>query len=141
MAAAVCVTLAIPFDPEFAMHKHVIALGAAAMALAVAAGAFGAHGLRGRLSPDMFAVYQTAVQYHVYHALGLILIGLAGAWLPASAWLRAAAWCMGAGLILFSGSLYALSLTGYRMLGVVTPFGGLAFIAAWVAFAAAAWRQ
>jgi uncharacterized membrane protein YgdD (TMEM256/DUF423 family) len=119
-----------------------LALTLAALFLfaAVAAGAFGAHALRARLAPDLLAVYQTAVQYHFWHALGLLAVGLMYAQRPDSGALAAAAWLLIAGLLLFSGSLYALALTGVRGLGAVTPVGGVAFLAAWVAVAWAAWK-
>jgi len=119
-----------------------LALTLAALFLfaAVAAGAFGAHALRARLAPDLLAVYQTAVQYHFWHALGLLAVGLMYAQRPDSGALAAAAWLLVAGLLLFSGSLYALALTGVRGLGAVTPVGGVAFLAAWVAVAWAAWK-
>jgi len=120
--------------------KLYLALGAAACALAVAFGAFGAHALRARLAPDMLAIYQTAVQYHFWHALGLVAIGLATAHLPESPALKWAGGLMLAGIVLFSGSLYALALTGVRALGAITPFGGAAFIAAWIAFSWAVWK-
>lgn len=115
-------------------------LGALAAALAVGAGAFGAHGLRRSLSAEMLEVFQTAVQYHMAHALGLVLVGLAVLHFPASGPLRLAGWLMLAGIVLFSGSLYLLVLTGQRWLGAVTPFGGTAFILAWVLVAVAVWR-
>lgn len=121
--------------------KIFLTLAAALLALAVALGAFGAHALRARLTPELLAVYQTAVQYHFYHALGLALIGLLALHWPESGWLRAAGWSMVGGLILFSGSLYFLSLTGVRALGAITPIGGLAFIAAWLLLAYAVWRS
>lgn len=104
--------------------------------MAVGLGAFGAHGLKARLPVETLAVWQTAVQYHAWHALGLLAVGLAGLHFD-SGWLRAAGWLMLAGIALFSGSLYALSLGAPRGLGMVTPIGGLAFILAWLAFAAA----
>jgi uncharacterized membrane protein YgdD (TMEM256/DUF423 family) len=110
-------------------------LGAANAALAVALGAFGAHALKARLAPDLLATFHTGAQYHFYHALGLILVGLACAQWPDAPRLKASGWLMLAGIVLFSGSLYALSLTGVRGFGVVTPFGGAAFIAAWGLFA------
>jgi len=105
--------------------------------LAVLLGAFGAHALRGRLSPDLLGIYQTAVQYHFWHALGLLAIGLVATQLPASVSLRWAGWLMLAGIVLFSGSLYLLATTGVRWLGAVTPLGGTAFIAAWALLAIA----
>jgi uncharacterized membrane protein YgdD (TMEM256/DUF423 family) len=119
-----------------AIAKLFIFLGAVAGAAGVALGAFGAHALKARLSADMLAVWQTAVQYHFWHALGLVAIGIVIAVaLPGSTALRWAGWLMVAGLVLFSGSLYALAFTGARWLGAVTPFGGIAWIVAWVLFA------
>lgn len=115
--------------------KLFIALGAAAAALGVALGAFGAHALKAKLGPDMLAIYQTAVQYHLWHALGLVAIGIVALHLPTSIPLKAAGWLMLAGIVLFSGSLYVLATTGTKWLGAITPFGGAAFIAAWVVFA------
>jgi uncharacterized membrane protein YgdD (TMEM256/DUF423 family) len=105
-----------------------------AAALAVALGAFGAHGLKARLSSEMLAVWQTAVQYHAWHALGLLAIGVSGFHFE-GIWIRSAGWLLLAGIVLFSGSLYALALGAPRALGVVTPFGGLAFILGWLALA------
>lgn len=115
-----------------------LAIGAIAMLAAVAVGAFGAHALKSQLAPDLLAVYRTGVEYHFYHALGLLAVGLAAQRLPDSTWLRASGWSMLAGLVLFSGSLYLLALTGFRALGAVTPFGGVAFLLAWALFAVAA---
>lgn len=108
--------------------------------LAVALGAFGAHGLKARLSEDMMAVYQTAVQYHFYHTLALLAVAVLLAGGLQSAALRAGGWLFAAGIVVFSGSLYALALSGVRVLGAVTPLGGLLFLAGWVALAAAAYR-
>ena len=120
-----------------AIAKYFILLGALAGAAGVALGAFGAHALKARLSPDMLAVWQTAVQYHFWHALALVAIGVVALSLPASTALKWAGWLMVAGLVLFSGSLYVLALSGARWLGAVTPFGGVAWIAAWVLLAIA----
>lgn len=114
-----------------------LALGCIAALLAVAAGAFGAHALRARIAPELMTVYRTGAEYHFYHALGLLLVGLAAFHLPESAYLSGAGWAMLAGIVLFSGSLYLLALTGLAWLGAVTPVGGAAFIAAWALFAAA----
>lgn len=111
--------------------------GCIAALLAVAAGAFGAHALKGALAPDMLAVFKTGVEYQYYHAFGLILVGFAQVHLPASAYLRAAGWAMLLGVALFSGSLYLLALSGATWLGAVTPLGGLCLIAAWALFAGA----
>lgn len=112
-------------------------LGAANAFLAVALGAFGAHALRGRLAPGLDSTYHTASQYHFYHALGLIAIALLMAHLPDATMLRAAGWTMLAGIVLFSGSLYLLAITGIPWLGAITPLGGVAFLAAWVLVAVA----
>lgn len=101
--------------------------GAALMFLAVAAGAFGAHGLKHVLSDEMKAVFETAVRYQAYHALGLFAV----AGLSPSRAAAAAGACFLGGILLFSGSLYALSLSGVRWLGAVTPLGGLLFLAGW----------
>jgi len=121
--------------------KLFILLGALAGAAGVALGAFGAHALKARLPPDMLAVWQTAVQYHFWHALGLAAIGIVALHLPASATLKWAGWLMVAGLVLFSGSLYALALSGARWPGAVAPFGGTAWIAAWLLLAWAALKS
>jgi uncharacterized membrane protein YgdD (TMEM256/DUF423 family) len=122
------------------MAKLWLTLGSVGMLLAVAMGAFGAHALKKTLTPDLMAIYETAVHYHVYHALGLIAIGLLALHLPATALLRWAGVLMAAGLVLFSGSLYALSLSGIRWLGAITPIGGTAFLAAWSLLAIAVMR-
>jgi len=113
-------------------------LGAANAALVVILGAFGAHGLKARLGADMMTVYQTGVQYHMFHALGLLAVGLTLTQLPDSMLLKWSGWLMLAGIVIFSGSLYVLSTTGWKWLGAVTPLGGLSFIAAWVVFVVAA---
>jgi uncharacterized membrane protein YgdD (TMEM256/DUF423 family) len=111
-----------------------IVLGCISAALGVAAGAFGAHGLKAMLSPDMLDVYETAVRYQMYHAFGLIAAGWASA--PTfNIRSRAAGWCFVAGTVFFSGSLYGLSLSGLRWLGAITPLGGVAFIAGWLLLA------
>jgi uncharacterized membrane protein YgdD (TMEM256/DUF423 family) len=115
--------------------KAFLTLGALLAAAAVVLGAFGAHALKGRLAADAMAVYRTAVEYHFYHALGLVLIGSTALRVPDSAVLAASGWAMCAGIALFSGSLYVLAISGVRWIGAVTPLGGLAFIAAWLLFA------
>lgn len=115
-------------------------LAAVFLFAAVATGAFGAHALKAKLAPDLMAAFQTAVQYHFWHALGLLAVGILLLQKPDSGALAAACWLLVAGLVLFSGSLYALALTGVRGFGAVTPFGGIAFLAAWGALAWAAWR-
>jgi uncharacterized membrane protein YgdD (TMEM256/DUF423 family) len=113
------------------MRNRFISMGAASMFIAVAAGAFGAHSLKQMLSAEMLAVYHTAVDYQVYHSLGLILIGLLLT-NHNNTGLRLSAWLMLAGMLIFSGSLYLLSITGVRWLGAITPIGGLCFLAAWL---------
>jgi uncharacterized membrane protein YgdD (TMEM256/DUF423 family) len=117
--------------------KTFLALGGVAALLAVALGAFGAHALKSRIPAEMLAVWHTGVEYHVYHALGLLAVGIVAAQLPDSTLLKWSGWLMLAGILLFSGSLYALALSGERWLGAVTPVGGLAFLAAWATFVAA----
>ena len=114
--------------------KVFLILGGLNAALVVLLGAFGAHALKARLSAEMLAVYQTGVHYHLFHALGLIAVGLVATQIPASAYLKWSGWLMLAGIILFSGSLYVLSVSGLSWLGMITPFGGVAFIAAWIVF-------
>jgi uncharacterized membrane protein YgdD (TMEM256/DUF423 family) len=120
------------------MERLFVVAGALSGAVAVAAGAFGAHALRGRLAPDLLAVYQTGAQYQAVHALALLASGYLAGRAPGPL-AAAAGWLFLAGSILFSGSLYALALSGVRALGAVTPLGGVAFIAGWLALAAAAW--
>ncbi|HSD82675.1 MAG TPA: DUF423 domain-containing protein [Anaerolineae bacterium] len=112
--------------------KVFLILGSFNAALVVLLGAFGAHALKARLSVDMLAVYQTGVHYHLFHALGLLTVGLVATQIADSVYLRWSGWLMLAGIILFSGSLYVLSVSGLRWLGMITPFGGVAFIAAWM---------
>jgi uncharacterized membrane protein YgdD (TMEM256/DUF423 family) len=115
--------------------RTAITLAALLMCLAVAAGAFGAHALRTRLSAEMLGTWQTAVQYHAWHAIGLALVGLLSIHAPDRAGLGLAAWLFVAGIVIFSGSLYTLALTGNRAWGAATPVGGVAFVLGWLAFA------
>jgi len=121
-------------------NKQILFTGATFMALAVLFGAFGAHALKSSLSPDMLTVYKTGVEYQFYHALGLLLIGLIGFKID-SKWLRWSGILLVAGIILFSGSLYALSISGIKTLGAITPIGGLSFVAGWVSLAVAIWKH
>ena len=107
----------------------------------VAFGAFGAHGLRDVLSADMLRVYKTGVDYHMWHALALGLIALLQRQIPADKILCWAGCLMIAGIIIFSGSLYLLSITGMRWLGAITPLGGLAFLSAWLLLAISAYKN
>ena len=120
------------------MSRLWVTVGAVNAFLAVAAGAFGAHGLRSRVEPELIAVFETGARYHMYHALGLIAVGFLAPQRPAAAW---AGWCMLTGIALFSGSLYALTLTGARQLGAITPLGGVAFLGGWILLALAAARR
>jgi uncharacterized membrane protein YgdD (TMEM256/DUF423 family) len=105
--------------------------------IGVALGAFGAHGLRSRLSAEMLAVFETGVRYQMYHALAILIVALAAARLDG--WLiRAAGWLFTGGIVVFSGSLYALALSGVTILGAVTPIGGLAFLGGWACLILAA---
>ena len=115
-----------------ASARWMLALASLIAALAVVFGAFGAHALKQRLAPDALAIWQTAVQYHMWHALGLVAVGLIVQHDAPSGWLRASGLLFLGGIVLFSGSLYALALGAPRGLGMVTPFGGLALIAAWL---------
>ena len=117
-------------------------LGALSGFIAVALGAFAAHGLKSRLSPDLIAVFETGVRYQFYHAFALIAVAWAlhvGGHAAASP-TRAAGWCFVAGTLIFSGSLYALALSGLRWLGAITPLGGLAFLAGWLLLGWSFWR-
>ena len=115
-------------------NQQILLVGAIFMALGVLFGAFGAHALKSSLSPEMLAVYKTGVEYQFYHALGLLLIGLIGFRIE-SKWLRWSGILLIFGIIIFSGSLYALSISGIKILGAITPIGGLAFVAGWICLA------
>jgi uncharacterized membrane protein YgdD (TMEM256/DUF423 family) len=121
------------------MDRLFFSLGALSAFIAVAAGAFGAHALGARLSPELLAVFETGARYQMYHALGLIAAAWAAARWP-GALPQAAGWLFLAGTVLFSGSLYALALSGVRWLGAITPLGGVAFLAGWICLALAARR-
>ncbi len=121
--------------------RLVLSIAAVLMAVAVACGAFGAHALKARLGADALAVWQTAVNYHAWHALGLLATGMLMLRMPDA---RALGWSAGLliiGVALFSGSLYALALGAPPKLGIVTPFGGAAFIAGWLTLAIALARH
>lgn len=122
------------------MDRLFFALGSASALVAVAAGAFGAHGLRARLTPDLLAVFETGARYHMYHALALLATAWAATRWPGP-WPARAGWLFLIGTILFSGSLYALALSGIRWLGALTPFGGVAFLAGWACLLLAAVRR
>ncbi|PRO64258.1 DUF423 domain-containing protein [Alkalicoccus urumqiensis] len=113
--------------------KIMLMLGAAAAFLAVAIGAFGAHALAARLEANNYtATFETGVQYHMFHALAIVGTALLSQHLSSSGLVTGAAWSFAAGIVIFSGSLYVLSLTGIKILGAITPIGGVAFLAGWV---------
>ena len=122
------------------MSKLYLSIAAISGFLAVALGAFGAHGLKQKLSADMLAIYHTGVQYHVYHTLALFGVALLMLHLPQSAALRWSAALFCVGIAVFSGSLYVLAIGGMRWLGAITPLGGVAFLAGWIALAIAVWN-
>jgi uncharacterized membrane protein YgdD (TMEM256/DUF423 family) len=121
--------------------KIFVLLGSLSAFLGVALGAFGAHGLKTKVAPDMLSVWETGVLYHLVHALGLVLIGVLCHLMPDVALVRNAGWAIFIGSILFSGSLYVLVLTGIKPIGMITPLGGVAFLAGWLLLAAAAWQH
>jgi uncharacterized membrane protein YgdD (TMEM256/DUF423 family) len=119
------------------MDRTFSLIAALAGFLGVALGAFGAHGLRGRLSADMLAVFETGVRYHLYHALALLVTAVIMTRFS-GVWVVAAGWFFIAGIVLFSGSLYLLAFTGVRIFGAITPIGGVAFLLGWASLAIAA---
>ena len=121
------------------MDRLFLIAGALASFAGVVLGAFAAHVLKSRLAPDMFAVFEVGVRYHMYHALALLSLAWASGKWPGP-WTTSAGAFFLAGILVFSGSLYVLSLTGVRWLGAVTPLGGLCFLAGWLCLARAVWR-
>ncbi len=117
------------------MHPQFIIIGAFSAAVAVALGAFGAHRLQSKVTKERMETYQTGVQYHMYHSLGLILLGILNNALTSNNYILWSGWLMIMGIILFSGSLYLLVISDKKWFGLITPFGGLAFIASWVMLA------
>ena len=115
-------------------------LGSASAFLGVALGAFAAHGLKGRLAPESLAIFEVGVRYQMYHALALLAVAWAATRWPGAP-VTAAGWLFVAGTLIFSGSLYALSVTGVKALGAITPIGGLAFLAGWACLAWTALRS
>lgn len=112
--------------------KIFIIIGAINAFLSVALGAFGAHGLEGKVEPKYLEIWKTGVQYQMFHATGLILVGVLIGQISPSSLLSWSGWAMLIGIVLFSGSLYVLTLTKISVLGAITPLGGVAFLAGWV---------
>jgi uncharacterized membrane protein YgdD (TMEM256/DUF423 family) len=122
------------------MMKIFVVLGSLSAFLGVGLGAFGAHGLKTKVSPEMLTVWETGVLYHLIHAIGLLLVGILCHLMPEAAMVRNAGWAILLGTVLFSGSLYLLVLTGVKPLGMITPFGGIAFLVGWLLLGIAAWQ-
>jgi uncharacterized membrane protein YgdD (TMEM256/DUF423 family) len=122
------------------MDRAFFTIGSVLAFVGVALGAFAAHGLKERLAQDMLEIFKTGVQYQLVHALGLLAVGLAAARWPGP-WVYAGGWLLIAGILIFSGSLYALSLTGTRWLGAITPIGGICFLAGWFSLAYGVWSS
>ena len=114
--------------------------GAILAGIGVALGAFAAHGLKSRVTPELLAIFETGARYHMIHALALLAVGWAADRWPSSSWTTPAGWCFTLGIAIFAGSLYTMTLTGMRWLGAITPIGGLLFIAGWICLALAAAR-
>jgi uncharacterized membrane protein YgdD (TMEM256/DUF423 family) len=122
------------------MAKLFITLASLSGILAVVFGAFGAHALKGKLDDQALKVFETAVQYHFYHTFALLVVGVIALNQPQTVLLKSSGWLFVIGILVFSGSLYLLSLTGVRWLGAITPLGGLALIAGWACLAATGWK-
>ena len=122
------------------MANLFISLASFSAMLAVAFGAFGAHALQNRLDEYSLGVFETAVQYHFIHSLALLAVGIVAMSQPHTVLLKSAGWMFFLGILVFSGSLYCLSLTGIKWLGAITPLGGLAFIAGWACLSVAGWK-
>lgn len=123
-------------------HRHLfIAIGSVSAAIGIAAGAFGAHGLKNVLTPEMLVIYETAARYQMYHALGMIVAGMLTSHQQITIWSHRAGVAFLLGTILFSGSLYALTISTERWFGAIAPLGGVCFILGWLFLAVAAWRK
>jgi uncharacterized membrane protein YgdD (TMEM256/DUF423 family) len=122
------------------MKLNWFAIGAIAAAIGVTLGAFGAHVLKSRLAEDLLSIFEIGVRYHMYHALALLAVAFAAGRWPGN-WVNASGWLFVVGILIFSGSLYLMALSGARWLGAITPIGGLCFILGWIALARAALRS
>jgi uncharacterized membrane protein YgdD (TMEM256/DUF423 family) len=120
--------------------KLFLMLGSMSGFLSVALGAFGAHALKGKLDEYSLGIFHTGVTYQTTHALAMVLVALLIKWYPDSAGLAWAGWCFAAGTLFFSGSLYALAMSGVKVLGAITPIGGVLFLAGWALLAVHAWK-
>jgi uncharacterized membrane protein YgdD (TMEM256/DUF423 family) len=125
---------------ETKMTNRILVIGAVMAGIGVAAGAFGAHGLRPILSEKMMAVFETSVRYHLVHALAMLIAGLSAHWFGHRVFVKGG-WSFLIGILIFSGSLYTMALTDIRTLGMLTPFGGLAFLIGWGLLARGYWKQ
>ncbi len=114
------------------MSKIFLLIGSVSGFLAVALGAFGAHILKGKLTTEMIAIFETGLKYHLFHTLAILIVGILIKMLPPSPYFSWSGWLFLAGILIFSGSLYLLSISGFTILGAVTPLGGLAFLTGWV---------
>jgi uncharacterized membrane protein YgdD (TMEM256/DUF423 family) len=124
-------------DYDSRMDRTFLLIGAVAGLIGVGLGAFGAHGLRSRLSPEMLAVFETGVRYQMYHTLAILAVAALMVRIDGR-WLSMAGWSFTAGIVIFSGSLYVLALSGITILGAITPIGGVFFLIGWICLAAAA---
>lgn len=122
------------------MAKLFITLASLSGMFAVIFGAFGAHALKGKLDDQAIKIFETAVQYHFYHSFALLMVGVIALSQPQTVLLKSSGWLFVVGILVFSGSLYLLSLTGVRWLGAITPLGGLTLIAGWACLAATSWK-
>lgn len=122
------------------MDRRFVALGSAMAFLGIALGAFGTHVLKDRISTSGIEIWKTGVQYHLIHAIGLVLVGILAGNLPAKS-IKTVGWLMFSGIVIFSGSLYALAVTDVKILGAITPLGGLCFLASWATLVASATKS
>tara|TARA_Y100000589_G_scaffold106954_1_gene101520 strand:+ start:2886 stop:3260 length:375 start_codon:yes stop_codon:yes gene_type:complete len=123
------------------MVKQFLIISALGMFLGVALGAFGAHGLKQKISQEMLDIWNTAVLYHMLHCLGLAIVALSFKFFGNTHWFLWSGWALIIGILIFSGSLYILALSGVRWLGAITPFGGLSLLAGWALFALALYKS
>ena len=123
------------------MVKQFLIISALGMFLGVALGAFGAHGLKQKISQEMLNIWNTAVLYHMFHCLGLAIVALSFKFFGGTHWFLWSGWALIIGILIFSGSLYILALSGVRWLGAITPFGGLSLLAGWGLFVLALYKS